>query len=548
MQEVKHSDHQEIIILNRILAAQSTLQVFDKAVNLGDFVACAIQSVPGIKFVELTLRSEILTLEKAESLDNQNFYSLVGSLGGKYLPPVVDLPGNEILFLLKTFKTTFGFLKISISDPFLFRKYEPAVRNLLNVCALQLENSLHSKIAGRYKGHLEELVEEKTAELQNEINEKIEQAEKLRENEERFRSLVENVDDIIYTMDKTGKFTYVSPKWEKWMGHSPDEVVGTTFEHYVHPEDIDKCIEYYKQVFFLKKMPAVLEFRVIKKDGSTRWHASNGSPFYDKSGDVSHIFGISRDITARKETEQKLRNHMDGLKNSIESKDRYFSLLAHDLRSPFHIFLNLSELLSDGIDLLSKSEIIKLSKQLNIALHKQYELLTDLLDWSGIESNQLAFNPETLLLYEEVMKVFESVSTLAQAKDITLSCDIEGNFEVFADPRVLRTLIRNLLSNAIKFTKNGGLVKISASNKGDGAEISVMDNGIGMDSKVVENLLNPDFHTSTPGTNNEKGTGLGLRFCKQAVEKHNGTLKVESKPGIGSTFSFTLPDKVENSG
>lgn len=119
---------------------------------------------------------------------------------------------------------------------------------------------------------------------------------------------------------------------------------------------------------------------------------------------------------------------------------------------------------------------------------------------------------------------------------------------MFADPRVLRTLIRNLLSNAIKFTKNGGLVKISASNKGDGAEISVMDNGIGMDSKVVENLLNPDFHTSTPGTNNEKGTGLGLRFCKQAVEKHNGTFKVESKPGIGSTFSFTLPDKVENSG
>ncbi|MBK8663654.1 MAG: hypothetical protein IPN18_18400 [Ignavibacteriales bacterium] len=107
---------------------------------------------------------------------------------------------------------------------------------------------------------------------------------------------------------------------------------------------------------------------------------------------------------------------MDGLKNSIESKDRYFSLLAHDLRSPFHIFLNLSELLSDGIDLLSKSEIIKLSKQLNIALHKQYELLTDLLDWSGIESNQLAFNPETLLLYEEVMKVFESVSALAQEK------------------------------------------------------------------------------------------------------------------------------------
>jgi PAS domain-containing protein len=265
MQEVKHSDHQEIIILNRILAAQSTLQVFDKAVNLGDFVACAIQSVPGIKFVELTLRSEILTLEKAESLDNQNFYSLVGSLGGKYLPPVVDLPGNEILFQLKTFKTTFGFLKISISDPFLFRKYEPAVRNLLNVCALQLENSLHSKIAGRYKGHLEELVEEKTAELQNEIDEKNEQAEKLRESEERFRTLVENVDDIIYTMDKTGRFTYVSPKWEKWMGHRPEEVIGTTIESYVHPEDMASVSNIINRFSSLKRCPRCLNSESLKK-------------------------------------------------------------------------------------------------------------------------------------------------------------------------------------------------------------------------------------------------------------------------------------------
>jgi signal transduction histidine kinase len=234
---------------------------------------------------------------------------------------------------------------------------------------------------------------------------------------------------------------------------------------------------------------------------------------------------------------------MDGLKNSIESKDRYFSLLAHDLRSPFHIFLNLSELLSEGIEHLSKSEIIKLSKQLNIALHKQYELLTDLLDWSGIESNQLAFNPETILLYEEVMKVFDSVSALAQEKDIMLSCEVNGDFPVYADPRVLRTLIRNLVSNSIKFTNNGGWVKINASNKGNFVEIVVVDNGVGMDSNVAENLFKSDFHTTTQGTNNEKGTGLGLRFCKKAVEKHNGTIRVESEPYQGSTFLITLPNK-----
>ena len=218
-------------------------------------------------------------------------------------------------------------------------------------------------------------------------------------------------------------------------------------------------------------------------------------------------------------------------------------MLAHDLRSPFNIFLNLSELLSDEIESLSKDEIIKFSKQLNIALHKQYELLTDLLDWSGIQSNQLGFNPEKLLLYEEMMKVFDSVSAVAQDKKIELSCDVEGDFEVFADPRFLRTLSRNLVANSIKFTPIGGWVKITASQKGDMAEIVVSDNGIGMDSDLAANLFKPDFHTSTQGTKNEKGTGLGLRFCKQAVEKHKGTLRVESKPGIGSTFFFTLPNK-----
>lgn len=543
MHEVNNSDKKEIAVLNRILAAQSTLQVFDKAVNLGDFVVSAIQSVPGVKFVELTLRSEILSLEKAEFLDNQSFYSLVGSLNNKYLPVVGELPETEIVISLKTFKTTFGFLKISISEPVLFRKFEPAIRNLLNIYALQIENNLHAKVAERYKGHLEELVAEKTAELQNEINAKIEQAEKLRESEERFRTLVENVDDIIYILDKTGKFTYVSPKWEKWLGHHPDEVIGSSFEHFTYHEDFDKCMEYFQQVFFSKRMPAVIEFRALKKDGSFRWHASNGSPFYDKNGEVLYLFGITRDITARKEVEQNLKSHMDGLKVSIESKDRYFSLLAHDLRSPFHIFLNLSELLSEGIEQYSKSDIIKLSKQLNIALQKQYELLTDLLDWAGLRSNLLAFNPETLLLYEEIMKVFDSVSVLAQEKDISLLCEVNGDIEVFADPKVLRTLFRNLISNSIKFTNNGGWVKINATKKENHVEIVVVDNGIGMDAATIKNLFNPELHLTTEGTKNEKGTGLGLRFCKQAVEKHNGTIRVESKPGVGTSFFITLPNK-----
>jgi signal transduction histidine kinase len=203
--------------------------------------------------------------------------------------------------------------------------------------------------------------------------------------------------------------------------------------------------------------------------------------------------------------------------------------------------------LSEGIEHLSKSEIIKLSKQLNIALHKQYELLTDLLDWAGLQSNQLDFNPKTVFLYEEVMKVFDSVSTLAQTKEILLTCEFDGDFEVYADPTILRILLRNLVANSVKFTPNRGWVKVTATQKENLTEIAVSDNGIGMDSTLTADILKPDFHTSTPGTNNEKGTGLGLRFCKQAVEKHSGTLRVESEPGVGTTFFITLPNnKIDN--
>lgn len=546
MPEVKNEDRREIMILNRLLAAQSTLQVFDKSVNLADFVSSAIQTVPGVGFVDLALRSELLALEKPETLENQVFYSLVSSLKARYVQPLVELPENEILIEVKTFKTTFGLLRIVISDAQLFQKYAPAIRNLSNVCALQLENTLHAKITERYKGHLEELVEEKTCELQNEINERIEQTEKLRESEERFRALVENVDDLIYTIDRNGKFTYVAPTWKKLIGHEPEEVIGTSFEKYVLPEDFEKCWEYVSQVFNHKKNTATIEYRIIRKDGSIRWHASNGSPFMDRSGAVTNLLGIGRDITHKKEAEQRLSSHLDGLKYSIESKDRYFSVLAHDLRSPFHIFLNLSELLSEEVENLSKAEITKFSKQLNIALHKQYELLTDLLDWSGIQSNQVAFKAEKLLFYEEVMKVFDSISTLAQEKEIVMECDVNGDFEVYADPRILRTLLRNLISNSVKFTNDGGRVKVSALKKENLVEISVSDNGVGMDPDVTGNLFEPDFHLTTAGTNNETGTGLGLRFCKQAVEKHNGTIRVESKPGKGSTFYFTLPNRIQN--
>jgi len=226
-----------------------------------------------------------------------------------------------------------------------------------------------------------------------------------------------------------------------------------------------------------------------------------------------------------------------------DAKDKFFSIIAHDLRGPFNTLLNLSEILFSEIDSLSKEEIKNFNEELHNSLTRQFELLNNLLDWSKMQDGRFKLNPRNVILYKEINKVMEPLELSASKKNIKLINNVEGGISVFADVNMIRLVLRNLISNGIKFTTRDGFVAVTAKKTRLYAQVIISDNGIGIAENDVEKLFGIENNYSTKGTENEIGTGLGLTLCKEIIEKHNGKIWVESEKNEGSNFIFTLPLK-----
>jgi signal transduction histidine kinase/ligand-binding sensor domain-containing protein len=241
------------------------------------------------------------------------------------------------------------------------------------------------------------------------------------------------------------------------------------------------------------------------------------------------------------EQSQKLAEANDELRKLNSSKDKFFSIIAHDLRGPFQNILGFSEMLSDNyadMDDLQKKEI---AENINISSKKVFHLLENLLKWAASQTNNISFTPEILNIKDIIDESVHILNDMASNKKIEIIFNKPEVENVFADSEMVKTVIRNLIGNALKFTLSGGTVEIGVTGKKHFAQISVKDNGIGMDKKYLQNLFSIENMESRPGTDNERGSGLGLILCKEFVEKNGGKLTVESSKGTGSKFSFTLP-------
>ncbi|KAF0217087.1 MAG: multi-sensor hybrid histidine [Ignavibacteria bacterium] len=243
--------------------------------------------------------------------------------------------------------------------------------------------------------------------------------------------------------------------------------------------------------------------------------------------------------TARLLNDIQLKN--DELKISNATKDKFFSIIAHDLRSPFQGILGVVELLTNEIDSLSKSEIANFSHKLKYSLTKQYELLSDLLEWARLQTGNIEAIPEIIPLSSQVEMVIDSLKLLANQKDITIENAVDDETEVYSDHELLRIVLRNLISNSIKFTKPGGLISISAKRKEIYSEVTISDTGVGIAKEALDKIFRIDVHYSTEGTAKEKGTGLGLILCKEIIERQKGKIWAESNLNKGSKFTFVLP-------
>jgi PAS domain S-box-containing protein len=365
--------------------------------------------------------------------------------------------------------------------------------------------------------------------------------EKLRESEEKLLAIISAANVGITVTDRTGKFLIFSDWWSKNLGYNVEELGNLTNIELTHPDDRETSEQWLQKIFNKETDNYRIEKRFIRKDGSIFWGDLAVSALKDENNNVINLIGMVTDITERINAEAEIKLQNEQLHKLNSEKDKFFSIIAHDLRSPFNGFLGLTELMVTDLHNMTLDDINRIAGLLNKSSKNLYRLLTNLLEWSLMQRGSITFNPERLSLKnitDDSLKIF--VET-AKRKNIEIEENIGQDIFVNADKSMLETIIRNLVSNAIKFSDAGGQVSISASKLNGSTEISVTDSGIGMSKDLIDNLFKIDKQTTRKGTENEPSTGLGLLLCKEFAEKHGGNILLESETGKGSKFTIFLP-------
>jgi signal transduction histidine kinase len=260
---------------------------------------------------------------------------------------------------------------------------------------------------------------------------------------------------------------------------------------------------------------------------------------------TAELSRINSELEAEMSERAKAEEHLEQTNNELaqvnRDKDKLFSIMAHDLRSPLGSMMKLSELLVDNIKDFSTDELMEVSVTLNKSASQTFQLLNDLLAWSAVQMGRSDRKKEFFSVAEGISENIVLCSPAAEKKSISIVAEIDPALKVFADKFAVHTVLRNLVNNAIKFTPHHGTIVLKAEQNDNFVKISVSDNGVGIPEARQNKIFRIDAVNSSPGTDGEKGTGFGLILCKDLVERNNGAIWLESEKGVGSTFYFTLP-------
>ncbi len=241
------------------------------------------------------------------------------------------------------------------------------------------------------------------------------------------------------------------------------------------------------------------------------------------------------------EYQKRLKRFTSELEKLNDSKDKYFSILAHDLKAPFGGLLGLSNIIIEDFETLTKEELFKFNVELNVLLNNQFKLLQNLLEWGRLQMDKIDFNPKPFLLYPVVNEIIVVLNPAANSKGILLSNKVLPEQVIKADEYMLRSMVQNLVHNALKFSVPCGQVIVNSEIVENNLELSITDTGVGISEKEIDNIFSLDRSRTTLGTAQEKGTGLGLLLCKDMVEKHGGSITVTSAIDQGTTFMLSFP-------
>jgi len=369
--------------------------------------------------------------------------------------------------------------------------------------------------------------------------------EAILKSKKQYDNLVAQIPVGVYILrtkpDYTFALEYASPVMAKILDLSVENLLAhneTTFKA-IHPDDLESFVKLNQEGIILKR-PFDWKGRAVVK-GVVKWLHISSLPQQQENGDILW-HGLIVDITEQMRDEEEIKNQNEKLQELNATKDKFFSIIAHDLRSPFNSFLGLTQIMAEELPSLTMAQIQEIAVNMSKSATNLYRLLENLLHWSSMQQGIIPFNPETVKLLPVADESITMILEQAKVKGIEINCKIPDDLVVFADTNLLQTIIRNLVSNAVKFTSKRGKVSITAkATTESNIEISVHDTGIGMSQKLLGDLFKLDVKTSRKGTNGEPSTGLGLLLCKEFIEKHGGQIWAESEVGKGSSFHFTLP-------
>lgn len=364
-----------------------------------------------------------------------------------------------------------------------------------------------------------------------------------------METILRNLYGVIYRCKNDADWTmeFINDGIYILSGYTKDELLSgkiTFGQDIIHPDDQDQIWEQV-QNHMDQRLPFELEYRITTKSGIEKWVLERGQGIYDEAdGSLRYLEGFITDISKQKHTELELEKAKSDLSLINKSKDKLFSIVAHDIKSPINN-------LKSWLDIIATTEISKeqfdeLVGNFHEHIDKVLSMLEALLEWSRTQLSGFTHSPTNFDILELIQEVVDIAKDTATKKGIQLethSKDEES--EVFADRNHIQVVLRNIISNAIKFTDPMGKVNVTISNQNKDIKISVSDSGKGMAQSEIDKLFNIQTHFSTEGTSNETGTGLGLLLCKEMTNKNGGEIWLESQPDKGTTVHFTIPIPVE---
>ncbi len=384
------------------------------------------------------------------------------------------------------------------------------------------------------------------------ITKKREIEEALKESEKNLNLVFNEIpSSIAISKMEDRTYTKVNRGFSEIFEYSLEESLGKTagdLDLFVNPEAKEKIIEQ------LIERNTVKNQEVLLKTKSGKNVTGLLSAITLNLNGKSHVLTVIDDITERKQASDQIKQYAEELENNAHNldalnkslaesnatKDKLFSIISHDLRSPFEPLLGMSTLLNDSAEELSVDEVKEYSSRINNSVKKLYELVENLLQWTAVSSKRIEPVKEEFNITRLVEENIELHRLKAKQKDITLRKNFSKDFDVFADANMINTVLRNLISNAVKFSNPEGIVTISAEEEGAFVRVTISDGGIGIREEDLQHIFSVG-KVLKEGTSHEKGTGLGLALAREFIILNQGQLKVESKFGDGSDFSFTLP-------